>query len=112
MKVGRKVRSLQNNLRKYPMKKIKIQCHSVLRYGISKILVASTLVLISANAFADMSDCVNATKAESWNKAIEKCKPLISENSDALGILAKGTNQSEKTRYNLVFNAMKGFEEL
>ena len=33
-------------------------------------------------------------------------------NETNAGILAKGTNQSEKTRYNLVFNAMKGFEEL
>jgi hypothetical protein len=33
-------------------------------------------------------------------------------NETNAGILAKGTNQSEKARYNLVFNAMKGFEEL
>jgi len=32
-------------------------CHCVLRYGISKILVASTLVFISVNAFADTVKC-------------------------------------------------------
>jgi len=77
------------------MKKMKKSSHSVLQYGISKVLVASTLVLISVSAFANMSDCVSATKAENWSKAIEKCKPLISENSDALGLLANAYSQSE-----------------
>jgi len=75
---------------------MKKSSHSVLQYGISKVLVASTLVLISASAFANMSDCVSATKAENWNKAIEKCKPLVSENSDALGLLANAYAQSDK----------------
>ena len=70
------------------MKEIKTPCHSVLRYGISKMLVASTLILISVNAFADMSNCVSATKAESWNKAIEYCEPLAGSNKDALVLVS------------------------
>ena len=65
------------------MKKIKIQCHSVLRYGISKILVASTLILISVNAFAYMDDCVNAIKLENWKDGVKYCEPLARENREA-----------------------------
>ncbi|MBK2257863.1 sel1 repeat family protein [Francisella philomiragia] len=77
------------------MNKFKKTNHSVLRCGISKILVSSTLILISINAFADMSDCVNATKAENWQEAIRYCKPLIQENDDALALLANAYSQSE-----------------
>ena len=65
------------------MKKIKTPCHSVLRYGISKMLVASTLILISVNAFAYMDDCVNAIKLENWKDGVKYCEPLARENREA-----------------------------
>ena len=78
------------------MKKIKTPCHSVLRYGISKMLVASTLILISVNAFAYMDDCVNASKEENWQYAIAYCKPLASDNKDALVLTSNAYAQLYK----------------
>ena len=52
-----------------------------------KIIPTVVFLFISVNAFADMSDCVSATKAENWNKAIEYCKPLSDSNREALGFL-------------------------
>ena len=78
------------------MKKMKKSSHSVLQYGISKVLVASTLVLISVSAFADINDCVNASKEENWQYAIAYCKPLASDNKDALVLTSNAYAQLYK----------------
>ena len=61
-----------------------------------KILLVALIILISLNAFASMSECVDATKAENWKEAVESCKPLADkDNKYAIGLVARAYTELE-----------------
>ncbi|KFJ42817.1 hypothetical protein IBE48_07780 [Francisella philomiragia] len=60
-----------------------------------KLIITFAFLFVSVNAFADINDCESASKNESWQKAIEYCKPLANDNNDALGLLVNAYTQEE-----------------
>ena len=61
-----------------------------------KIISITALLFISVNAFASMEECIDASKVENWKEAIEYCKPLANDKSDALVLLSNAYAQSDK----------------
>jgi len=70
--------------------KLKNNYYSVLRYGISKLTVATLLFGVSTTAFASLEDCYQAGEQGLYSKAVEECKPYADNDIKALGLVGSG----------------------
>ncbi|MBK2279844.1 tetratricopeptide repeat protein [Francisella philomiragia] len=63
---------------------------------ISKVLIASSFMFVSINAFASLDECTSAGLAKDYNAVIKYCKPYINTNKDALSVLTGAYAQLDR----------------
>ena len=61
-----------------------------------KIIVTSSLMLVSVSSFASMGECISSVKNKDWKGAIEYCQPLSEDSREALGFTSNAYAQLEK----------------
>lgn len=69
-----------------------------------KLIITFAFLFISINAFANMNDCVNASKNENWQKAIEYCKPLANDNKNALVLLVEAYSEIDDRKSSQLYS--------
>jgi hypothetical protein len=77
--------------------------HSVLRYGISKVLLGVLLSSVSTTAFASLQDCYKAGEKGQYATAIKECKPYADSDIKALGLVGFGYGSEEHSAESLLY---------